>query len=103
MNYQATCIIENDHPSLDGHFPGNPVSPGVVILNKVIQIFHDWKGAQDIVEIRAVKFMAPVRPGMPFDVKFSGQNTRNVKFECWHDETCLAKGSIKFIPEAGGR
>jgi len=101
MDYKTTCVIENGHPGLDGHFPGNPVVPGVVILNKVIQAVHDWKGVRDIAEIMSVKFMAPVRPDMFFDIILLEQNTHGIKFECCHDKKCIVKGSIKLSPEAG--
>jgi 3-hydroxymyristoyl/3-hydroxydecanoyl-(acyl carrier protein) dehydratase len=30
-------IINNEHPSLSGHFPDNPIVPGAIIVEKVIQ------------------------------------------------------------------
>ena len=35
--------ITSDHPSLSGHFPENPVLPGVVILDEVRRGIEDWK------------------------------------------------------------
>ena len=34
-SFEIYRAIRTDHPSLAGHFPGNPIVPGVVILEEV--------------------------------------------------------------------
>lgn len=50
--------VSADHPSLAGHFPGNPIVPGVVILDRALQA----AGLQDVGELRQVKFHSPLKP-----------------------------------------
>ncbi|WP_395679590.1 hydroxymyristoyl-ACP dehydratase [Dokdonella sp.] len=57
----ARIRIEVDHPSLPGHFPGNPVVPGVVLLDRVAQALARDAGGT-IARIRVVKFHAPLLP-----------------------------------------
>lgn len=57
----ARIHIDADHPSLPGHFPGNAVVPGVVLLDCVAQALERDGGAT-IARIRAVKFLAPLLP-----------------------------------------
>jgi len=53
--------ISSDHPSLDGHFPGNPVVPGVVIIDYVRQCIEQWKHCfVDASSLKSVKFLSPV-------------------------------------------
>jgi 3-hydroxyacyl-[acyl-carrier-protein] dehydratase len=53
--------IEASHPSLPGHFPGNPVVPGVVLLDRIAAAL-ERHGAGRLARIGAVKFLAPLKP-----------------------------------------
>lgn len=48
-----------DHPTAAGHFPGNPVIPGAVLLDVVLGAV----GADGPCRVRSAKFLHPVRPG----------------------------------------
>ena len=37
-------VIESDHPALPGHFPGRPVVPGVVVLDRVLAAIESAHG-----------------------------------------------------------
>jgi len=61
----ATDIIESfripsTHPSLPGHFPGNPIVPGVVLLDRVAAALEN-RGAR-LARIGVVKFLTPLKP-----------------------------------------
>ncbi|MBL8299900.1 MAG: hydroxymyristoyl-ACP dehydratase [Rhodanobacteraceae bacterium] len=65
------------HPCLAGHFPGNPVVPGVVVLDAVaaaLRQCHD----QRITGFRAVKFVAPLLPEQDaaLELDLAGQRLR---------------------------
>ena len=40
MSQDQHITIPQDHPAIPGHFPGNPVVPGVIILQEVIKAIH---------------------------------------------------------------
>ena len=48
-----------EHPALAGHFPGNPIVPGVLLLDAALHAM----GAQTPVRIDNAKFLSVVRPG----------------------------------------
>ena len=61
--------IPAEHPSLSGHFPGNPIVPGVVILDTVIRFAEQW--SYRIAAVKSAKFKAPLLPQTPFQVELS--------------------------------
>jgi 3-hydroxyacyl-[acyl-carrier-protein] dehydratase len=53
--------IAASHPALPGHFPGNPVVPGVVLLDRVAEVIgRVW--ARRISGFAQVKFQRPLLP-----------------------------------------
>ena len=52
-----------DHPTAAGHCPGNPIIPGALLLDSVIGTIAKAEGLAAPYELRAVKFLRPVRPG----------------------------------------
>jgi 3-hydroxymyristoyl/3-hydroxydecanoyl-(acyl carrier protein) dehydratase len=42
--FRTALRIEAAHPALAGHFPGNPVVPGVVLLERVAAAWRGWRG-----------------------------------------------------------
>lgn len=56
----ASFVVPRDHPSLAGHFPNEPIVPGVVALDHVCALLLG-DGANPIT--LNVKFIRPVLPG----------------------------------------
>jgi 3-hydroxyacyl-[acyl-carrier-protein] dehydratase len=74
-----TIRFAPDHPTVAGHFPGNPIIPGAVLLDEVVAaVVGDRPGE---VMIRAVKFLAPVRPGDGIELRWQGDGEGPVRFE----------------------
>jgi 3-hydroxyacyl-[acyl-carrier-protein] dehydratase len=53
--------VPNAHPSLAGHFPGNPIVPGVLLLDCVMDALQRAGGAP-VVHLQRVKFLSALRP-----------------------------------------
>lgn len=58
-----TFLIDPGHPALDGHFPGRPVMPGVVLLDEVLAAAEREAGLAPPLRLDRVKFTSPVLPG----------------------------------------
>jgi 3-hydroxymyristoyl/3-hydroxydecanoyl-(acyl carrier protein) dehydratase len=55
-------IINNEHPSLPGHFPNNPIVPGAIIIEKVIQKLSELETPKEVTTLLAIKFIKPILP-----------------------------------------
>ncbi len=96
MYADVTVNIRHDHPSLVGHFPGNPVVPGVVILNEVIEAISSiYKGAIKILSMPSVKFMSPLRPGEVLAIHVEIGKTGEAIFRCMSGARLIATGQLQ--------
>ena len=88
--------IHASHPSLSGHFPGNPLVPGVVLLAHVIDTTEKWyEGKVQVTGMPAVKFLAPVRPEKEVMLSLLPVAPDLLRFECRTEESMVATGSIE--------
>lgn len=85
-----------DHPTAPGHFPGNPIIPGALLLSEVIKVIA-LKLNLDLVpsEIKSAKFFYPTRPGDQVKIEFSSADSGDIKFNCTVEEKKVLAGQIK--------
>ena len=55
--------IDHDHPCLPGHFPGRPIVPGVLLLERALEAIEASHGAIGALRLSQVKFARPLLPG----------------------------------------
>lgn len=89
--------ISRDHPSLPGHFPGNPVVPGVVLLDEVLAALPRFVPHARVVALSAVKFVSPLRPEQDCRVRFTRADAGAVKFECHVGAQAIASGVVRTV------
>src|SRR5262245_37920802 len=68
MSTHHSFAVPASHPALPGHFPGMPVVPGVVVLERVLEAAERDSGPLTLSGLRQVKFHAPLRPDETADV-----------------------------------
>jgi 3-hydroxymyristoyl/3-hydroxydecanoyl-(acyl carrier protein) dehydratase len=90
----AVFRVAHDHPALPGHFPGNPIVPGVVILDQVIGAAERWLGGPlRVTALPAAKFLAPLLPDVEARIELQRRDS-TVAFVVLDGETTLARGSL---------
>jgi 3-hydroxyacyl-[acyl-carrier-protein] dehydratase len=93
---QASLAIAPDHPAFAGHFPGMPIVPGVVLLDEALHAIGNLLGADlSACQISAAKFLSPLKPGEPADVRYEVQGSGTIRFDIVSNERKVATGSIR--------
>jgi 3-hydroxyacyl-[acyl-carrier-protein] dehydratase len=97
MTFEVRRVIRADHPSLPGHFPGAPLVPGVVILDEVLEAVIEWRENPQLIGIRTVKFLAPLKPEQPFTISLSAKNESagEVDFSCRAEDRVIVEGRLE--------
>jgi 3-hydroxyacyl-[acyl-carrier-protein] dehydratase len=78
MTTRFEFSIAADHPALPGHFPGQPIVPGVLLLDHVLCGVAEALG-RPVGVLQQVKFAAALLPGETAQVAFDDAAS-HVKF-----------------------
>jgi 3-hydroxymyristoyl/3-hydroxydecanoyl-(acyl carrier protein) dehydratase len=97
MTFEVRRTIPADHPSLPGHFPEAPIVPGVVILDEILSALTQWRKDSQLRAIRAVKFLAPLKPEQPFTIcLFAEEDTEDeINFHCRVGDRIMVEGRLQ--------
>ena len=84
-----TLRIPSAHPALPGHFPGNPIVPGVVLLDRIAAAIE--RDGRRLARIGAVKFLAPLKSEQDAELRIVLDGVR-VSFRIDRDGTPILRG-----------
>jgi len=92
--HSATLSVPANHPALKGHFPGNPIVPGVVILDEVICAAQAWLGEGFHVHgLAHAKFLAPLKPDEAARIELAHRG-QLLDFAVYRGGVTIAKGTL---------
>ena len=96
--HSVALRVAPEHPTFAGHFPGQPLLPGVVLLSEVIEAALAEPALASLLgpapRLGAAKFLAPVRPGSELTLRLSSTE-RGLRFEVWGGEQLVASGHFE--------
>lgn len=85
--------FDADHPAARGHFPGNPIIPGALLLAETLEaIARDAGGGSGPFQVRSAKFLSPARPGERLVIRYARGAQGDIRFSCAVGERPVLSG-----------
>ena len=95
-----TLTASYDHPALAGHFPGNPILPGVVLLDYLQQWLTVCQPhAIDQFQLNSVKFLRPVAPGEQLTLSLHTNDQQRYRLQARIDDHLVAQADFQLIQQ----
>lgn len=96
MMYESFLTVAPDHPAFAGHFPGQPILPGVVLLGWATHALAvALGGTVSPCDIVAAKFLQPVRPGTRLCLRHTQQAGTTWRFDFLAGDVPVATGTLR--------
>ena len=87
--------IPASHPAFEGHFPGHPIVPAVVLLAEVLGAIHQATGlAADAWSLATAKFLLPVGPDSLLELIHEEGANGGRRFELRSGGALVASGAF---------
>jgi 3-hydroxyacyl-[acyl-carrier-protein] dehydratase len=101
-NFNVQIELNSNHEIFKGHFPGNPITPGVCMMQIIKELVEDFTNEKLILsKVSNVKFMAKINPFVQpiLDLNLNISNEEGlikVKNSSYFNETNALKFSASF-------
>ncbi len=103
MVLSSLLPIPADHPAYQGHFPGNPILPGVVLLDAALTAVAIARVASVVGwQVLTAKFHSIVRPGDALMLDHEALSNGTVRFVIRNRDHLVASGMLKPTPALDG-
>jgi 3-hydroxyacyl-[acyl-carrier-protein] dehydratase len=98
---EALAYVPMDSPWFSGHFPGEPILPGIALVHMAEQaILKNAEARNERIKLdtlRRIRFVQPVRPGETISINISGEKVGEeilFSFKATNKENIVCSGVI---------
>jgi 3-hydroxyacyl-[acyl-carrier-protein] dehydratase len=86
--------IAANHPALEGHFPGKPVVPGVLLLSAVFDELALQFPHLTVTGIQRVKFLKALLPEEDFQVELQNVGGEHIAVRCLRGDLVILDAKL---------
>ena len=98
---KTTIQVPVQHPCFAGHFPGNPIVPGALLLQWILQVLREQLAGCDIKAVSSVKFTASLTPGDCCELLIHyPAGSEKIRLTCQSAKGLICKAVIVLEPPA---
>jgi 3-hydroxymyristoyl/3-hydroxydecanoyl-(acyl carrier protein) dehydratase len=94
----GTVTIIDGHPAVPGHFPGDPIIPGVLLLAEIFALLCAAHPGLKVERLLHVKFLRPGRPDETMAVTSREKPGGRVEFDGMVSDACALRGAVRMAP-----
>lgn len=92
---KTTIKVPLQHACFAGHFPGNPIVPGALLMQWVFQLLREQLPGHEVKGVKSIKFTASLKPGDSCDLEFQHEAaTGKVRLSCQSEAGVICKAVV---------
>jgi len=92
---KLSFTVPEKHPSLQGHFPGHPLVPGVLTLDYVVCGLLEQFPGMELTGLPQIKFLQPLPAQIQVDVFYRHKYEMLYQFRCESQGLIIVQGQIQ--------
>ncbi|MBU1137948.1 MAG: hypothetical protein KKD01_07165 [Proteobacteria bacterium] len=97
----AQVTTDQQSPWFSGHFPGDPILPGIAQLKMVTDVIGKaLEKDLHLIGLTRIKFKKLIRPGVVLDIHaISGKQENNYSFRITSNQENVCSGTLTLAPK----
>jgi 3-hydroxymyristoyl/3-hydroxydecanoyl-(acyl carrier protein) dehydratase len=102
MEVVTSVRMPIDHPALEGHFPGRPIMPGVLLLDAIVRAAQSRFAVAELSVVPRAKFLRPIAGGAEVTIRLRLSPPRRIAYEARVGTEIVSAGDLEFKPAVPG-